>query len=218
VAHGTRNPAGVNTVSQIADAMCTARADLEVRLSWVELVEPDVPTALAAVPPGRRVVVVPLLLSTGYHDGVDIPAAIRATRPDAVQAAALGPDPLLARALADRLAEAGRRAGDAVVLAAAGSSDPDAVAAVHTQAELLAAELDAPVTAVLGVMVSPDVRTAVAAARPGRVAIAPYLLAPGFFTDQLDAAGADLVAAPLGAHPAVVALALRRYDEASTRS
>lgn len=217
MAHGTRNPAGLNTVLQIVDAMRTARADLEVRFSWIELAEPDVPTALAAVPPGRRVVVVPLLLSTGYHDRVDIPAAIRATRPDAVQAAALGPDPLLARALADRLAEAGRRPGDAVVLAAAGSADPDAVAAVHTQAELLAAELDTPVTAAFGSTAAPDVRTAVAAARPGRVAIAPYLLAAGFFADLLAAAGADVLAAPLGAHPAVVALALRRYDEASTR-
>jgi sirohydrochlorin ferrochelatase len=162
------------------------------------------------------VVVVPLLLSTGYHDRVDIPAAIRATRPDAVQAAALGPDPLLARALADRLAEAGRRPRDGVVLAAAGSSDPDAVAAVRTQAELLEAEIGAPVTAAFGSTAAPDVPTAVAAARPGRVAIAPYLLAAGFFTDRLGSAGADVLAAPLGAHPAVVALALRRYEEAST--
>jgi sirohydrochlorin ferrochelatase len=189
-----------------------------VRPSWVELVEPDVPTALAAVPPGRRVVVVPLLLSSGHHDRVDIPAAIATGRPDALQAAVLGPDPLLAGALADRLAEAGRRPGDAVVLAAAGSSDPDAVAAVGAQAELLAAVLDTPVTAAFGSAAAPDVRTAVAAARPGRVAIAPYLLAPGFFTDQLGDAGADVVAAPLGAHPAVVTLTLRRYDESSTQS
>ena len=216
MAHGTRKPAGTNLVSQVVDAIRSTRPDLDVRLAWIELVEPDVPTALAAVPPGRPVVVVPLLLSTGYHDRVDIPAAIRTARPDAAQAAALGPDPLLARALADRLAEAGRRPGDAVVLAAAGSADPDAVAAVHAQAELLAAELDTPVTAAFGSAVKPDVRTAVAAARPGRVAIAPYLLAPGFFADRLAEAGADVLAAPLGAHPAVVELALRRYDAAST--
>jgi sirohydrochlorin ferrochelatase len=196
--------------------MRTARPDIEVRLSWVELVDPDLPAALAAVPAGRRVVVVPLLLSAGYHDRVDIPAAIRSTRPDAVQAAVLGPDPLLAGALADRLVEAGRRPGDTVVLAAAGSSDPGAIAAVHTQAALLAADLGVPVTAAFGSTALPDVRSAVAAARPGRVAIAPYLLAPGFFTERLAEAGADVVAAPLGAHPAVVTLALRRYDEAST--
>jgi sirohydrochlorin ferrochelatase len=183
----------------------------------VELAEPDIRTALAAVPAGRRVVAVPLLLSSGYHDRVDIPAALAAVRPDAVRARVLGPDPLLAGALADRLAAAGRRPGDAVVLAAAGSADPDAVAAVHAQAELLARLLDAPVTAAFGSAAEPDVRTAVAAARPGRVAIAPYLLAPGFFADRLAEAGADVVAEPLGAHPAVVTLAVRRYLEASTQ-
>jgi sirohydrochlorin ferrochelatase len=190
--------------------------NLDVRLSWLELAEPDVPTALAGVNPERRVVVVPLLLSTGYHDRVDIPAAIAAARPDAAQATVLGPDPLLAGALADRLAAAGRRPGDAVVLAAAGSSDPDAVAAVHAQADLLAGLLETPVTAAFGSAAKPDVRTAVATARPGRVAIAPYLLAPGFFADRLADAGADVVAEPLGAHPAVVTLALRRYAAVSS--
>ena len=203
---------------QIVDTLRTASDDVDVRLAWVELVEPDLRTALAAVPPGRRVVVVPLLLSSGYHDRVDIPAAVAAARPDAVRAAVLGPDPLLAGALADRLAEAGRRAGDPVVLAAAGSSDPAAVAAVHVQAELLAAVLDAPVTAAFGSAAEPDVPTAVAAARPGRVAIAPYLLAPGFFANRLAEVGADVLAAPLGAHPAVVTVARRRFAEASTRS
>ena len=130
----------------------------------------------------------------------------------------LGPDPLLAVALADRLAEAGWRPGDAVVLAAAGSSDPDAVASVHRQAALLAAELGGPVTVGFGSAAEPDVATAVAAARaggPGRVAVAPYLLAPGFFANRLRDAGADVLAAPLGAHPAVVDLVLRRFDEHS---
>jgi sirohydrochlorin ferrochelatase len=48
------------------------------------------------------------------------------------------------------------------------------------------------------------------------VAIAPYLLAPGHFADRLAVAGADLVAEPLGAHPAVIELVLDRV--ASTRS
>ena len=125
----------------------------------------------------------------------------------------LGPDPRLAVALADRLREAGRRPGDAVVLAAAGSSDPAAVASVRTQAGLLAAELGSEVTAAFGSAAAPDVPAAVAAARAGgadRVAIAPYLLAPGHFADRLAAAGADLVAEPLGAHPAVVELVLDR--------
>ena len=45
--------------------------------------------------------------------------------------------------------------------------------------------------------------------------MAPYLLAPGFFATRLREAGADVLAAPLGAHPAVVDLVLRRFDEHS---
>ena len=199
-------------------AVRARRPEVDVRLASVELVPPDVETALGAVPADRQVVVVPLLLSPGYHDRVDIPAAVDAARPDAVRARVLGPDPLLAVALADRLAEAGWRPGDAVVLAAAGSSDPGAVASVHDQAALLAAELGERVSVGFGSAAEPDVAAAVAAARgagAGRVAVAPYLLAPGHFAARLQEAGADLVAAPLGAHYAVVDLVLRRFDEHS---
>lgn len=225
MAHGTRNPAGVNSVWQIIDALRTLAPGIEVKPAFVELVDPDVPTALAEIPPHRRAVLVPLLLSSGYHDRVDLPAAIEAARPATARAAVLGPDPLLAVALADRLDEAGWRPGDAVVLAAAGSSDPAAAASVRTQADLLGRELSAragartPVRAAFGSAADPDVASAVASARGAgaqRVVISPYLLAPGHFADRLAGAGADLVAEPLGAHPAVVELVLRRAADASS--
>ena len=213
MAHGTRNPAGVHAVWQIVDALRSSAPSLEIRAAFIELVQPDVPTALAGIPADRRAVLVPLLLASGYHDRVDLPAAIATIRPRTAHAPVLGPDPRLAVALADRLREAGRRPGDAVVLAAAGSSEPAAIASVRTQAGLLAAELGSEVTVAFGSAAAPDVSTAVAGARAAgadRVAIAPYLLAPGHFADRLAAAGADLVAEPLGAHPAVVELALDR--------
>jgi len=213
VAHGTRDPAGVRTVRQIVDALRGSAASSEIGVAFLELAEPDVPTALAGIPADRRAVLVPLLLASGYHDRVDLPAAIAAARPGTAHASVLGPDPRLAVALADRLREAGRRPGEAVVLAAAGSSDPTAVESVRTQAGLLAAELGTAVTVGFGAAAAPDVPAAVAAARAAgarRVAIAPYLLAPGHFADRLATAGADLVAAPLGAHPAVIELVLDR--------
>jgi sirohydrochlorin ferrochelatase len=219
VAHGTRDPAGVRTVRQIVDALRRSGPSLEVRPAFIELVEPDVPTALAGIPADRRAVVVPLLLASGYHDRVDLPAAIAAARPGTAHAPVLGPDPRLAVALADRLSEAGRRPGDAVVLAAAGSSDPTAIESVRAQAGLLAAALGTAVTVGFGAAAAPDVPAALAAARAAgaqRVAIAPYLLAPGHFAARLAAAGADLVAAPLGAHPALIQLILDRA--ASTES
>lgn len=203
---------------QIVDALRTLAPAPDVRLGWIELVEPGVSAVLADISPDRTAIVVPLLLSSGYHDRVDLPAAIAAIRPGTAHAPVLGPDPLLAVALADRLAEAGLAPGDAVVLAGAGSSDPDAVASVHVQADLLAAELlartgvPAAVTVGFGSAASPTVAEAVATARTGaaRVAVAPYLLAPGHFADRLGEAGADLVAEVLGPHPAVVRLIVER--------
>jgi len=213
VAHGSRNPAGVETVSQLVDVLRRAAPSLEVRAAFIELAEPDVPTALAGIPADRRAVLVPLLLTSGYHDRIDLPAAIAAARPGTAHAPVLGPDRRLAVALADRLREAGRQETDAVVLAAVGSTDPAAIASVHAQAALLAAELGTEVAVGFGSAPAPDVPTAVAAARATgahRVAIAPYLLAPGHFADRLATAGADLVAEPLGVHPAVIELVLDR--------
>jgi anaerobic selenocysteine-containing dehydrogenase len=51
-----------------------------------------------------------------------------------------------------------------------------------------------------------------------RVAVASWLLAPGLFQRRLAEVGADVVAEPLGAHPAVAELVLRRYTEASART
>ena len=208
-------------MSQIVDAVCTSHPELTVRLAWIELVEPDVRSALRAL--GERpVALVPLLLSSGYHDRVDLPAAVAEALPSALRAPVLGPDPLLSVALAGRLAEAGLSGADAVVLAAAGSSDPDAVASVHTQAADLASYLGRSVTVGFGSAAAPTVTEAVVAARAllrpepagsvRTVAVAPYLLAPGFFADRLAEVGADGVAAPLGAHPAVVELVLKRFS------
>jgi len=215
VAHGTRDPGGAAVVEALLERVRALRPGLTVRAAYVEITPPSLPDVLAAL--DGRSVVVPLLLAPGYHSTVDIPRAA-AVRPQATVAPVLGPDPLLADALADRLDEAGRLPGDAVVLAAAGSGDPAATVAAEQQARMLATRTGDPVTVAYGSSVRPDVPTAVAAARragAARVAVAAYLLAPGFFATRLAAAGADLVSAPLGPHPAVVRLVLARYDAAA---
>ncbi len=215
VAHGTREPAGVATIEALVEAVRRRRPALTVSVAYVEIVPPSIETALAAMT--GPVVVLPLLLASGYHDKVDLPRAVRAVRPDARLARVLGPDPLLAEALLDRLREAGWRPGEAVVLGAAGSSDPGATATVDVQAGMLADRTGGPVVAAYASAARPEVGEAVRDGRHAgadRVAIASYLLAPGFFADRLAAAGADLVSAPLGVHDAVVRLVLARYYEA----
>ena len=200
-------------------AIAKARPEIEVRAAHVDVHKPalnDVVQRFAAQ--GRSIVVVPLLLSTGFHVRVDIARAIESAHGLAVAAGALGPDPVLVRVLQQRLAESGAGPDDVVVLAAAGSSDPRAGADVQAMVEALsAARGGAPVSAGFLASATPTVVDAVAQARrdhPGRpVAIGTYLLAPGHFSSRLEAAGGDRVAAPLAPHPDLAALALTRFDQ-----
>jgi len=217
-AHGTRHPTGRRLVAELALAARRARPGLVTTAAFVDVQPPtvvDVVAALAAE--GRPAVVVPLLLSGGYHVHVDIAGAV-AAHPAALAARPLGPDARLVEVLADRLAGTGadaRDPGTAVVLAAAGSSDARAVADVEDTARRLQDRWAGPVTTGYGSAASPTVPDAVARARSGgarRVVVAAYLLAPGHFAAKLAAAGADAVTAPLLPDDRVAAVLLDRYD------
>ncbi|MEW2624033.1 CbiX/SirB N-terminal domain-containing protein [Streptomyces sp. NPDC048106] len=218
VGHGSRGPGHERTVGRLVDAVRRLRPGLRVETGWLDLVRPPLAEVLAGL--DGPAVLVPLLLGTGYHVRVDIPAVVAAA-PDARArvARALGPHPLLADALCDRLVEAGWTPGGAVVLAAAGSTDPGANEDTARMARLLARRLGAPVVPSYLCAGSPTPAEAVAGLRRrghDRVAVARYLMAPGFFGDRAAAAGACLTAPPLGAHDSVARLVLRRYDDATT--
>ena len=127
-AHGTRDPAGRAVVRGLLDDIRAARPGLDVRAAFVDVQTPEIDEVVAGVPDGTGAVVVPLLLSAGFHVQVDIARAIRQRPGSVVAAPTVGPDKRLVGLLLDRLAEAGARAGDAVVLVPAGSSDARATA------------------------------------------------------------------------------------------
>ena len=220
-AHGTRNPTGRRLIAELALAARAQRPGLTTTAAFVDVQPPtvvDVVAGLAAA--GQAAVVVPLLLSGGYHVHVDIAGAV-AGAAGAVAARPLGPDPRLVDVLLDRLAEVGADPQDpltAVVLAAAGSSDARSVADVEDTADLLQRSWAGAVTTGYGSAARPTVPDAVAAARRGgaeRVVVAAYLLAPGHFHDKLAGAGADLVTAPLLPDERIAAVLLDRYDAAA---
>lgn len=216
VAHGSRHPAAADTIGSLARQVSRLAPVLDVRVAFVQHAEPSLADGLAAA--GTDSVIVPLLLSTGYHLTADI--AVAASTAGTRVAGPLGPDPLLVTALAGRLADAGVPAGTAVVLAAAGSADPLAAAATAEQARLLADQLGVPVVAAFAASGQPTVRTAVSQLRArtgGPVAVAAYLIAPGQFHDSLRQSGADWVTEPIGDHPALAGLIIDRYRIA-TRS
>jgi sirohydrochlorin ferrochelatase len=224
-AHGTRGPLGRRTVGSLVAAVAEARPGLDVAAAFVDVQPPEVADVVRRVTDaGRRAVVVPLLLSAGYHVNVDIGRATAG--PGARSAGALGPDVRLTQVLLDRLREAGARDGDAVVLAAAGSSDERSGADVDQVAAVIRSSWSGPVLVGYGASARPSVPEAVAQARElteGRVAVAAYLLAPGFFHDRLQKAGADVVTGPLAVDasgridPRLVQVVLDRYDAAVQR-
>ena len=217
VAHGTQDERGRAVVAELVALVASMRPELDVRLSWLDHASPRVRDL--AEKAERPLVAVPLLLSTGYHVRHDIPQAVAGAPVPVWIARRLGPDPLLVDALVGRLAEAGWTGGRArLVLAAAGSSHAAARQDVQDLAALASARLGGEV-AVGYAAAEPAIAEVVAAARASDdapVVVLHYLLSPGQFADKVAACGADVVPAPLGAHPAVAQLVLGRYDAAVT--
>jgi sirohydrochlorin ferrochelatase len=216
VAHGSRRPAAQADVRTLLAGLRAARPGLVVREAYIELAGPTLPAVLSSE--ARPAVVVPLLLGSGYHVAHDV-AGVAAAYRDVPCAPALGPDPSLAEALADRLLAAeGPEPSDApVVLAAAGSSDPRSHADTEAMAGMLAMRLGRPVVPAYNSAARPSVRDTVAALRRRRyrrISVAGYLLWPGRFAAEVTACGADVVSGPIGLHPALIRLVLNRYDAA----
>lgn len=215
VAHGTRSAAGVSTVAAIADLVSIRIGT--TRVAFVDVLGPSPSDVLREI--DGPAVVVPAFLAVGYHVRRDLPDHITASGHPAVTVTpSLGPDPALAAVLHQRLLDAGWCPGDAVVLAAAGSSDVSACDEVRRAAAQLGELVGASVETGFVTTATPTVPDAVAAARArgaGRVAIAAYLLAPGLFHTRLFDCGADVVTGPLGADAAVADLIVSRFIGAS---
>ncbi|WP_327590573.1 sirohydrochlorin chelatase [Nonomuraea sp. NBC_00507] len=221
VAHGSRDPRAAATVAALLE-----QVPLDVRVAYLDHCAPTLPQALGGL---EEAVVLPLLLTEAYHSRVDLPSAlneVRARRPRlrVHYGATLGPHPLLRAALERRLAEAGVRPGDpdtAVVLVSAGSSDARANAVISQMAREWRRAGWWTVKAAYASAAEPSPAQAVAElVRAGapRVAVAPYLLAPGYFADKVRLsaleAGAAVVADVLGPAPELVDVLLERYEQA----
>jgi sirohydrochlorin ferrochelatase len=217
VAHGTRSAVGLQTIGEIADAVSARIGPL--RTAFVDVLGPNPAELLAEV--GEPAIVMPAFLASGYHVHTDLPARIaQSGHRDATLTAPLGPDPVLAAVMDERLIEAGWRPGDVVVMAAAGSSDPRAHRDVYCAARMLAdrvGEIQLGFVATGAPRVADVVRVLRANGRR-RIFVAPYLLARGVFHDRLTECAAAGVAAPLGAHPGVADLIAGRFARVAAMS
>ncbi|HYN67006.1 MAG TPA: CbiX/SirB N-terminal domain-containing protein [Ornithinibacter sp.] len=220
-AHGTRDPLGRATVREVVHEVAERLPGVAVLEAYVDVHGPGIAEVVAGI---RRAglyhvsgVVVPLLLASGYHVHVDIARAV-AERPDVRTTGALGPDDLLVDVLLERLESAGAMHGGPVVLAPAGSSDDRAQADSAEMAGRLAERWGATVRLGYAAGPAPTVADAVSAARAASggapVAVASYLLAPGFFQQRLEDSGADVVTGPLAPDPRIIEIVLARYRAA----
>jgi len=145
VAHGSTDPRASATIEELIAiareraeerAVESGRSAPVLRTAYLGHAAPSLPQVMNTIGPGAEVTVLPLLLTAAYHSKTDIPRELARTslRAERVSyGAPLGPHPLLLRALRRRLTEedpAGDRSRTGVVLAAAGSSDPEANATI----------------------------------------------------------------------------------------
>lgn len=194
--HGTSSPEGQRAIAALVEAVADRLTGIAVHPAFVDVQRPAISEVLDAI--DDPVVVVPLLLTAGYHVHVDLTDAVSA-HPQARLAPALGPDDRLVELLASRLDDVGAAPDDAVILASAGSSDARAVAACAATAESLAARLGRPVTSAYLSAAAPAVAESVDAARVSgrRSAVVSHLLAPGYFQGLIAQSGADVWTPPL---------------------
>ncbi len=227
VAHGSRDPRAEAAVRDLAAAVQALLSGVTVAVAYLDFTAPSVGAALRGLADEGYddVVAVPLLFTPGYHVQVDLPAAIAEVRAggtalDVTVAAPLGSAPELGEpdrlldALDRRLAEAaGATAYDGVVLASAGSSDPNARVAVEDIARRWADRRGDPVVAAAATSGDRTVAEAIEQLRARgcrAVAVSGLFIAPGRLPEAVRrsalTAGALVSAEPLRATSALVSL------------
>ena len=229
LAHGSRDPRSAATIETLVGEVREMRPDLRIEAAFLELSKPTFGTVVdKLVRAGYdEIVVVPLLLTQAYHAKVDVPGAIAAAEAKhpglKVRASGiLGLETVflevLDRRLRTALKEARVRELDALVLAAAGSSDALANQAVARLARLWGSRHRLPTVAAFASAAPPATGEAVRQFRAeGRrhIAVGSMFLAPGTLPDRAAElaleAGAVAVSAPLGADAEVARTILARY-------
>ena len=220
LAHGSRDPRSAATIKALVDEVRALRPDLRIETAFLDLSKPSLahgrrparrapgttrswssrccsptPTTPRSTsrPPWPRP-------TPGTRASRSAPPRSSASRRASSRCSTCG--------CARRCKAARVRELDALVLAAAGSSDPLANQAVARLARLWGTHHKLPVTAAFASAAPPATGEAVRAFREeGRrhIAVASLFLAPGFLPDRAAElaleAGAVAVSEPLGAHP-----------------
>lgn len=241
IGHGTRRAAGVAEFHRLAEQIREALPNRTCLAGFLELVEPDVPTALEQLRQQgfRHIIALPALLLAAGHIKNDIPAilnAFQAQHPEMriTLGADLGIHPHLLQVARERIesceADCGPdydRRETLLMVIGRGGSDPDANSSVSKITRMLWEGMgfgwaETAYTAVAAPLMADALERT---HRLGfqRVMVFPYLLFTGRLVEQVRATVADyqrrhpevkaVVAPYLNAHPLVVATFLERLAE-----
>ena len=242
IGHGTRRAAGVAEFHRLAEQIREALPDRTCLAGFLELVEPDVPTALEQLRQQgfRRIIALPALLLAAGHIKNDIPAilnAFQAQHPEMriTLGADLGVHPHLLHVARERIesceADFGpdyERRETLLMVIGRGGSDPDANSSISKITRLLWEGIgfgwaETAYTAVAAPLMAEALERT---HRLGfkRLIVFPYLLFTGRLVEQVNAtveayqsrhAEVQAVVAPyLNVHPLIVETFLERLAEA----
>lgn len=107
-AHGSRDPLWRAPIEAVEARMRQQAPGAQVRCAYLELAEPDLPTAVRELASQgvRRLTVVPMFLGTGKHAREDLPQLVQALREEhpgmeVIVQGAIGEDPRMTALMAE---------------------------------------------------------------------------------------------------------------------
>ncbi|MDO9380304.1 MAG: CbiX/SirB N-terminal domain-containing protein [Nocardioidaceae bacterium] len=229
VAPGSHDPRSATTINALTETVACMRPDLRIETAFLAPGDTSFARTVdrLAAEGYDEVVVVPLLVTPGYHADMDLPGAIETVQrrhtglrihATDVLGSSWGTLDVLDRRLRAALTDARVRELDGLVLAAAGSTDQLANQHVARVARAWGSRHKLPTVAAFATAAPPATGEAVRALRTdGRrhIAVGSLFLAPGFLSDRAAElaleAGAVAVADPLGDDEEVARTVLARY-------
>jgi len=216
--HGSPDARSAAALRQLARAVSRRLPTTLVEVAFLDHDEPSL-TAVAtdlASAGHTSAVVVPAFLTTAFHVRSDVPRAVAAAESTSGMSlsvsAPIGPDERLIEAM-----DAHLPAGAPLVLAVAGTRDPQALADLDALAASWSRSRGTEVVVAHAAMSEPDVPTGIARVRTaGEPAVAAYVLFPGVLPDRIaDAAQGLVCSPPVGLDAAVVDIVIDRALEIS---
>ena len=187
--HGTHHEEGRQSLQEVREEMAALLNEkhpgqYRVHEAYVDVQEPTPGTVAASLAGEQQAVIVPLLLSTGYHTQIDLKkAAEQSAASETLIAAPLGPSAALAKLQRTRLTQIGWEGYGDTVMAAAGSSRPDGRDAVQLQSEIFSTLLSQYVPYGFVADIEPQIETVVEEDLADYVS--SYLLGRGHFQNHI---------------------------------